>query len=242
MILQKQLTGEVLILDNSIIIDSIQEDCTINCLPMRSGLEIIDKTGRRFNISLSRVEGTQVLPAAVVPFSGSLSDLYTLLVGSFFNEFHTGSGGAVTSDDVTNLSTVAGINVTNALDTLNAKFIFPKLELSGVLSISSEISDTIISNQNDYSPIGFQDNTILNITVVGNRQITGFAAPIGDKVIKIIRNVFGGGSISLRNQDVASIAENRMRLNNNETLDSGESAILWYNQNISRWNILATYQ
>jgi len=32
MILQKQLTGEVLILDNSIIIDSIQEDCTIKTL------------------------------------------------------------------------------------------------------------------------------------------------------------------------------------------------------------------
>lgn len=241
MILQKQLTGEVLILDNSIIIDSIQEDCTINCLPMRSGVEIVDKTGRRFNIPLSRVEGTQLLPAAVVPFSGTLDAFYTLLIGSFFNEFHNTSG-AITSDDVTNLSTVAGINVTNALDTLNAKFIFPKLELSGVLSISGEISDTIISNQNDYSPTGFQDNTILNITVVGNRRITGFAAPTGDKVIKIIRNVFGVGSISLRNQDVASIAENRMRLNNNESLGGGESAILWYNQNISRWNILATYQ
>ena len=120
MIIQKQLTGEILLLENSIIVDSIQEDCTINCSPFRAGLEVIDKTGRKFIIPLARVESTQILPAAAVPFTGSLSDLYTLLVGSFFNEFHAGTGGVVTSDDVTNLSTVAGANVTDALNNLAA--------------------------------------------------------------------------------------------------------------------------
>jgi hypothetical protein len=108
MLIQKQLTGEVWLIENGSIVASILNDCTINCSYKRAGLEVIDESGRRFIIELGRVDSTQVLPAAAVPFTGDLDSLYTLLVTSFL------------SDDVTNLSTVPGANVTQALDNLAA--------------------------------------------------------------------------------------------------------------------------
>ena len=120
MLIQKQLTGEVWLIENGSIVASILNDCTINCSYKRAGLEVIDESGRRFIIELGRVDSTQVLPAAAVPFTGDLDSLYTLLVTSFLNEFHTQAGAVVTSDDVTNLSVVPGANVTQALNNLAA--------------------------------------------------------------------------------------------------------------------------
>ena len=93
MLIQKQTSGDVWLVENGQISSSIQENCTINCSPRRAGLEIVDASGRLFFIELGRVQETQINPAAAVAFTGSLQDFYTLMVTSFFNEFHSGAGG-----------------------------------------------------------------------------------------------------------------------------------------------------
>jgi hypothetical protein len=97
---------------------TLQKDATMNLSNNREGIVVIDAQGNSFVINYQEVTFTQVFPAAAVAFTGTVVDLWTLLVSSFFNELH--KVGSLTSDDVTNNSLVAGVTVTDALNNLVA--------------------------------------------------------------------------------------------------------------------------
>jgi hypothetical protein len=94
MIIQKQLTGDVWLVENGENIKTLSAQCTFSLSYKKAGIDVIDLQGRQFFIPLVRVQATQILPAAEAKFTGDLSDLWDLLVASFFQELHiTSSGG-----------------------------------------------------------------------------------------------------------------------------------------------------
>jgi len=202
MLIQKQTSGDVWLVENGQISSSIQEDCTINCSPRRAGLEIVDASGRLFFIELVRVQETQINPAAAVAFTGSLQDFYTLMVTSFFNEFHSGAGGAITSDDVANLSTVTGATVTDALNNLAAGGGLENNIVSTAVNYSILTSDYIVyataSNIGIRLPtIGTNIGQFYRIYANNNSINVLCDDPSGDRII-------GQTSIQLKKWDSAT--------------------------------------
>lgn len=61
----------------------------MNIMPNLQGIEVISKDSAKFTIYYKNVLQTQILPAAAVPFSGTLRDLWVLLVNGFFDELHS---------------------------------------------------------------------------------------------------------------------------------------------------------
>lgn len=88
MLIQKQITGEVWLMASGQIVQSFSEKVTFNLSHKRAGIEIIDTNGRRYFLPVASVLETQILPAAVFPFSGTILDLWGLLVNDFFDELH----------------------------------------------------------------------------------------------------------------------------------------------------------
>jgi len=113
MIIQKQLTGDVWLVENGENIKTLSAQCTFSLSYKKAGIDVIDLQGRQFFIPLVRVQATQVLPAAEVKFTGDLFDLWDLLVSNFFNELHIVSS----STGVGAVITAVGAGTYNILDT-----------------------------------------------------------------------------------------------------------------------------
>jgi hypothetical protein len=223
---------------------SLQKDVTMNLSNNRQGIVVVDAQGNSFIINYQEVTFTQVLPAPALPFSGTLVDLWDLLKLSFFNELHASIVGTVTSDDVTNLSGVAGATVTDALNTLNGKYIFPKIEFSGVWNISGVVTPAAMgATENDYNPAGFVDNTIVRLSPNNPRTIiTGFAAPLGGEApVKVIHNI-NQYQIRLAPNSILSAPNNRIEISANLNINEFESAYIWYDQLSLKWKVLSNYQ
>lgn len=213
-LVQKQLTGEVHFLNGSAVIASLSENATMNLGRKRGVIQIIDELGRAFVLSAQLVSSTQVLPASAVNFSGDVESLWSILIADFFNELH------------------------NSQIIINSN----KVIMGGVWEIRGVLTPPIFAvDQNNYSPVSFEDNTIIRVSSSANRDITGFAAPgIGEQPIKVIVNV-GANNIQIMNQSVLSVAANRIAAGANEQLNPNESAIIWYDQMSARWRILSIY-
>ena len=70
------------------IVQSFSEKVTLNLSHKRAGIDIIDTNARRYFLPVSSVLEVQILPAAAVSFSGTILDLWELLVNDFFDELH----------------------------------------------------------------------------------------------------------------------------------------------------------
>jgi len=92
MLIQKQTTGEVRFYESGDLIKTLTEDVTINLNPRLSGVEIVDKSGRAYQVPTAKVGFLQVLPNAPTVFIGDAVTLFNILQSQFFNELH--SGGA----------------------------------------------------------------------------------------------------------------------------------------------------
>lgn len=85
---------------------------------------------------------------------------------------------------------------------------------NGYLSLPSDISPAqITADQNDYSPTGLDDASVLRLTSDASRTITGIDASVkrGDGDLLTIINV-GSNNIILSDDDASSSATNRMFL------------------------------
>jgi hypothetical protein len=231
-------------LEGGVVRTTLKENCTMNLSNKRQSIKIIDSDGKEFVLYVAQVAATQIAPAAAVPFTGDLVDLWLLLNLSFFNELHkTAAAGTITSDDVINNSAVAGANVTEALDALDAKYIFPKFEMSGVWNISGVISPPLMGAiENDYSPAGFVDNSILRLQANSPRTIiTGFAAPLGgEQPVKILHNI-SNKQIRLAPNSILSSANNRIEISANLNINELETCFVWYDQISFKWKVLTGF-
>ena len=97
---------------------------------------------------------------------------------------------------------------------------------------------SIGSNQNDYNPTSFDSATILRLTSSASYNITGFNAAPAALQKKII-NV-GSNNITITNQDVLSIAANRIIIpgGSNITMLGDDSVDLFYDVASSRWRVV----
>jgi len=100
---------------------------------------------------------------------------------------------------------------------------------------------TITSNQDNYSPAGFDDDTdLIRVDVdANNRSISGIPAPpLGVFRILGIKNI-NTASLDLRfeHNNAASLPENRFlcRDNNNKSIKPNEMALWFYDHNVERW-------
>jgi hypothetical protein len=111
---QKQLTGEVWILDytTQLPVRQLTEDAALLLSEHRGGgVLITDLLGNFFDLWAASVVDTQILPAAAVPFAGDSYNLYKDLEGSFFVNIlnpTAGGGGGVNETNIIS----KGINYT----------------------------------------------------------------------------------------------------------------------------------
>lgn len=107
------------------------------------------------------------------------------------------------------------------------------------LRASNELAPAqITTNQNDYSPAGLVDAVVLVLTSSGAVNITGIATGIAGRKLWIYNG--GAQNITLTNQDVLSVAGNRIigRGAANTTLTAATAAELYYSPSLSRWIVL----
>ena len=117
-----------------------------------------------------------------------------------------------------------------------------KLDVDGDVSINDSLTDTIAVNQDDYAPTGFEVVTNYRINATSNLNITGIAAPTPLREKLIYFQNIGTANISLRNNDGASLAANRILLSGNETLNPNEGVFLKYDTVSLRYRGISIYQ
>jgi len=130
MLIQKQTSGRVSIIDNGVTICDLGEYCTMRLAENRAGIIICDTSGVSFNLPFWAANETQILPAAAVDFSGTLENLWTLLSTYFFTELHTETGGGgVVETNITGQSGSYSILTTDYIiyATANASFMLPTI-------------------------------------------------------------------------------------------------------------------
>ena len=104
-------------------------------------------------------------------------------------------------------------------------------------------SETLTANQDDWNPADLQTAGISRVDTDGaDYDITGITAPDGtyrtNGKMLIITNVDAAQTITLKNEDAASVAANRMALGADLALAPYQSALIWYDTTSSRWRPL----
>ncbi len=120
-----------------------------------------------------------------------------------------------------------------------------KTEFARIQDLSDLIPPVITANVNDYDPwAGEGEVNVLFLSTDANWNITGIATGRKNRKIHVI-NV-GGFNIGLPNQDVLSIAKNRVITGTNaalsltpDTAAGIASATLYYDDATLRWRVIA---
>lgn len=151
--------------ENSTLLFSSKED---RGEVLEGGVFIIDEDSNTYNIRLSEVVDTQVLPAAAIPFTGAVKDLYQLLETTFFF-------------NIVNPPTSTGVNIFNSNGALTAD-----RELVGTNSPTNfslgliDLNKFLLNYEVKEEVIG--DQTILtlayNFTLSGNANIDVINIPL----------------------------------------------------------------
>lgn len=103
----KRLDGFVEFVDSDgYVIRTLAEDVTMNYYEAAKAIMIIDFEGNLFVLKLNKVRTTQLEGSSAVAFIGDLSDLWDLLVSSFFVEKHISSAEANPFDSLVVVQTV----------------------------------------------------------------------------------------------------------------------------------------
>jgi len=103
------------------------------------------------------------------------------------------------------------------------------IALQGVLAPAQ-----ITANQNDYNPSGLPAACTLRISSNASRNITGIAGGAEGRVLVLV-NVGATNPIVLKNNDAGSAAANRLALNGDVTLASGQAVTLQYDNSSLVW-------
>lgn len=106
------------------------------------------------------------------------------------------------------------------------------------LALQGDISDTISANQDNYTPTGLADATVLRITPSGaTRTITGITGGADGRVL-VIENI--GTQILVLAHDATSTAGNRFYCPGsvNLQLDTNTAAMCVYDNTSTRWRVV----
>jgi len=149
-----------------------------------------------------------------------------------------GTGITVSADAVAvNTATDFTFTGSNSFDGNTAfqggVFLGSFLRYAGILSV------TISSDQNNWSPTGIDEVSVIRVTASGgNRTITGIVPPLHSTVLVII-NV-GTNLVTLASQSGLSTSTNRFVHNmDSPALAENETVTIWYDNTTQRWRFIA---
>jgi len=110
------------------------------------------------------------------------------------------------------------------------------------LNLNSYLPCVLTGNEDDYSPVGLSNANTLIFTGAGNYEVTGIERPAlndwGDREGRVLMIVYygkTGHSVTFKNQDGASTAENRFGFGEDITLWYGDGCTLIYSTLEERW-------
>jgi hypothetical protein len=116
--------------------------------------------------------------------------------------------------------------------------LFSVTEIPENLVLSGAISPAqITATQDDYAPADLATATVLRLTSDASRNITGLSGGAAGRVLTIINT--GAAPIVLQDANSNSTAANRFDFGGNVTLETKQTAILWYDTTSSRWRLVA---
>ena len=115
------------------------------------------------------------------------------------------------------------------------------ITFSGAVAFNNVLTPPIIiSDVNDYSPIGVEDCNMIRIESDGTQTITGLFAPdpIINQMIYIVN--IGTSTIVIAKNSANSLAENRFSIKLNRNIQSNEGLLIVYDKDSSRWRVVAS--
>lgn len=114
--------------------------------------------------------------------------------------------------------------------------------ITGALLLSNPISppDLLIASIDDFNPTDLSITSMMRIFTTRNAgsSLTGIVAPLVGNQVLFVRNV-GAKNIKFKNEDTGSIPVNRFELKSDITMGEKESAMIVYDQDSSRWIVIA---
>lgn len=194
------------------------------------------------------------LDAAKVPTPGA-----HMIVGSghlFDNSAHTNDVAVVVDvdsadDDKFRMQIASGASsptVTDAnpsfgwetSDQIRVQCSVPIIEFRNLaLEVITISPATLTGDVNDYAPAGLETTSFVRVdTGAALRNITGIAAPAGDRKLTIV-NVGATFDLVLKHEDVLSVAANRFAIGGalDFTMAPGGVATLFYDGTSSKWRL-----
>ena len=117
--------------------------------------------------------------------------------------------------------------------------VIPVTVTPGAFSLTGELSPASIgANQNDYSPAGLSNSSLLRLTAsTPGYNITGLSGGTAGRVA-IIHNV-GAFPLTLKDEDAGSAASNRFALTADMSIATDSVAFLQYDATSSRWRAIS---
>jgi hypothetical protein len=107
-------------------------------------------------------------------------------------------------------------------------------ELPAAVVMSGVISPAqITANQNDYAPTGIATASAIRLDLDAARSITGLTGGRAGRILRLINT--SAFALTLKNEDGASTAGNRLLLGSDFVLAAGQSVWLEYDATSGRW-------
>jgi hypothetical protein len=127
------------------------------------------------------------------------------------------------------MATTQSIPITSSNVTFEGSMAFGPALVPPILNVDTD----------NYAPIGLEDTIVLNISSSVAISISGFIAPNPNATkILYIFNV-GNKNIIFKDNSLDSLADNRILIGSNKTIQQDEGLILVYDTSILRWKVPA---
>lgn len=117
------------------------------------------------------------------------------------------------------------------------------IDLTGLTDVQQSFAFTgdispsqITADQNDYNPTGLSTASVLRLNTNASRNITGLAGGADGRIL-LIHNI-GTTDLVLKDENVGSVAANRLALAADVTLGADQSAMIQYDATSTRWRLI----
>lgn len=165
-----------------------------------------------------------------------------------FSRSGDAGGGAATAISFTPSGNISSTNVQTAIQELdtektsaNNSVLTGTTDIQQALKLSGDISPaTITANQSDYNPTGLVTAAVLRLASDAAREITGLQGGDDGRVLLVVNS--GSFSITLKNQNAGSSANNRFLFGGDIVLQPGAGQTLLYDTTgaTNRWRGINT--
>jgi len=119
----------------------------------------------------------------------------------------------------------SGVATITVLPSTNAPFILNQI-----------ISPVIVGDQDDWSPAGLPTANVIRMDTAANIDITGIVAQPSGATYLVIS--VGAGNVKFKNESALSVAANRFAIRADQTVESNEMTLIWYDIASERWRLL----